>query len=350
MDRTPVDCSRGDRAAIAHADQGTPGRTCPMHYLYSPTSLARAADLRSDTLYVVGGLYGNPLALDALNELIARERGPVSVVFNGDFHWFDHEPALFRAISERVLEHTAIRGNVETELRATDETAGCGCAYPQWIDDVVVERSNAIENALRRTARQFPEFAQRTADLPMNLVAQVGDARIAIVHGDGVSLAGWGFSRRALASVHGVQRAAQWLHAANADVFACTHTCEPVCMRLEDNVDDGRGNGDANSGADRHGVIINNGAAGMPNFRGTRYGVVTRIATQAASMDMPALYGTRIAGIHVEALALRYDHEQWWRKFETLWPPGSPAHLSYGARIRGGGELDLAAVVEDPDS
>jgi len=104
------------------------------------------------------------------------------------------------------------------------------------------------------------------------------------------------------------------------------------------------GNGDADNRAGRHGVIINNGAAGMPNFRDTRHGVITRIATQAASMDMPALYGTRIAGVHVEALALRYDHEQWWRKFETLWPLGSPAHLSYGARIRGGGELDIAAV------
>ena len=290
---------------------------------------------------MVGGLYGNRLALDALAELVARESGPVSVVFNGDFHWFGHDPRLFREISERVLEHTAIRGNVETELSAEDDTAGCGCAYPDWVDDAVVERSNSIENALRHTARQFPMLTQRIAALPMNAVAKVGGACIAIVHGDGVSLAGWGLSRRVLASERGAQRAAQWLHAASADVFACTHTCEPLCMHLSDDAHD-----DLDHGQDlRSGVIINNGAAGMPNFRGTHHGVITRIATQRAGTNIPALYGTQIAGIYVDAVALRYDHQQWWRDFEALWPPGSPAHLSYGTRIRVGGDLHLSQAV-----
>ena len=87
--QTPIGRSLGVHSTISHFDDGAPGRTCPLNYLYSPRSLARAADLRSDTLYVVGGLYGNPLALDALPGLIAQESGPVSVVFNGDFHWFD---------------------------------------------------------------------------------------------------------------------------------------------------------------------------------------------------------------------------------------------------------------------
>ena len=333
---TPAQRLHATQAARADFGDIPPGRSCPLHYLYSPTSLARAADLHSDTLYVVGGLYGNPLALDALQTLIACESGPVRVVFNGDFHWFDHEPALFEQISERVLAHSAIRGNVETELAAENDAAGCGCAYPEWVDNAVVERSNSIATALRHTARRSPRLAQRIANLPMNLVAQVGDARIAIVHGDGVSLAGWGFSRRTLASEHGAQRAAQWLRAANADVFACTHTCEPLCMHLRDD------HSDSDSDAVSRGVIINNGAAGMPNFRGTRHGVITRIATQAARSDMPTLYGTHIAGIHVDALAVHYDHEQWWRTFETLWPPRSAAHLSYGTRIRDGGVIELA--------
>ena len=44
----------------------TPGRTCPPHYGYSPRVFARAADFEADTLYVIGGLYGNVLALDAI--------------------------------------------------------------------------------------------------------------------------------------------------------------------------------------------------------------------------------------------------------------------------------------------
>ena len=49
----------------------TPGRSCPPHYGYSPRVFARAADLQADTLYVVGGLYGNALALDVMLELTA---------------------------------------------------------------------------------------------------------------------------------------------------------------------------------------------------------------------------------------------------------------------------------------
>ncbi|MFT5447881.1 MAG: hypothetical protein ACI9DC_003060 [Gammaproteobacteria bacterium] len=135
-------------------------------------------------------MYGNPLALDALDALLAREARPASVVFNGDFQWFDREPGPFREVSERVFKHRAIRGNVETEFSAVDAAAGCGCAYPDGVGDEVVERSNTLESALRLTARQFPDLAQRIAELPMNLVAQVGNARIAIVHGDGTSLAG----------------------------------------------------------------------------------------------------------------------------------------------------------------
>ena len=96
---------------------------------------------------------------------------------------------------------------------------------------------------------------------------------------------------------------------------------------------------------ERAGVIFNNGAAGMPNFIGTRYGVVTRISTRPAAPDLPVLYGTTTTGVHIEALALHYNHNQWWHRFETMWPPGSAAHLSYGARIRDGGPLDLAHVV-----
>jgi hypothetical protein len=60
-----------------------------------------------------------------------------------------------------------------------------------------------------------------------------------------------------------------------------------------------------------------------------------------------------IAGVHIEALALHYNHLQWWDQFEAMWPSGSVANLSYGARIRDGGHLDITQAVmsaSTPDS
>ena len=72
--------------------------------------------------------------------LFEAERGRKRLVFNGDFHWFDVDPARFARIQQAVLTHTALRGNVETELADPDShsDAGCGCAYPEWVDDGVV--------------------------------------------------------------------------------------------------------------------------------------------------------------------------------------------------------------------
>jgi hypothetical protein len=38
-------------------------------------------------------------------------------VFNGDVHWLDVDPRDFQAISDTVLAHHAIKGNVEAELQ-----------------------------------------------------------------------------------------------------------------------------------------------------------------------------------------------------------------------------------------
>lgn len=311
-----------------------PGRNCPLHYRYAPSSLCRAPELGAETLYVIGGLYGNLPALDALERLAAQEaavsgRAPI-LVFNGDFNWFNTSPVYYERINRRVLAHRATAGNVELEIADPGEDAGCGCAYPRWVDDAVVARSNAILERLRTAAAGHPQVRRALAALPMNMVAQVGNARIAIVHGDARALAGWGFSREALATTSGRRRAADWLARAGAHVFACTHTCEPACARI--------GDGDAS------GVVINNGAAGMPNFRDGLFGVITRIATTPC--PVPArLYGTRVAGVHVDALALHYDAHAWWRDFREQWAPGSAGDLGYGERIRRGTRLALTQVV-----
>ena len=106
------------------------GPSCPLAYRYQPEALAGPAQLEAHTLYVVGGLPGNLAALCAVVERAGREPGgPAAIVCNGDFHWLDVDPEEFEAISETVLARHATKGNVEAEL-ASDEDAGCGCAYP----------------------------------------------------------------------------------------------------------------------------------------------------------------------------------------------------------------------------
>src|SRR4029453_12107350 len=138
------------------------GRSCPLAYRYQPEALAQPAQLEADTLYVVGGLYGNRAALAAVLERAHQETGgPATIVFNGDAHWLDVDPDDFRSIGEMVPTHYAIKGNVEAELASEDETAGCGCAYPDYISDDAVDRSNQIMSRLRATAGRFPELVTR---------------------------------------------------------------------------------------------------------------------------------------------------------------------------------------------
>jgi hypothetical protein len=117
-----------------------PGRACPMSYRYSPRVFDRAPEIEADTLYVIGGLYGNVEALAAIATLAAREPGPVTLAFNGDFHWFDVGDGDFAHVTREVLRHPALRGNVETEIAGEDSGVGCGCAYPADVGDAEVAR------------------------------------------------------------------------------------------------------------------------------------------------------------------------------------------------------------------
>lgn len=305
----------------------TPGRSCPLHYRYRPSDLARTPDLAADTLYIVGGLYGNLPALEALLELAAEEAGPVALVFNGDFNWFNVDAEGFRAVNREVLSHVALRGNVETEIAGADAAAGCGCAYPEWVGDAEVERSNRIIERLRGAALQHPEIRGQLAALPMHLVAEVGGVRIAVVHGDAGSLAGWDFSQEALAGAAHRRTVAAQFETAQARIIASSHTCLPVALDFDT--------------AQGRCVLVNNGAAGMPNFRATHYGVITRIATRRADHVLP-LYGTRLGAVRIEALPVRYDQPRWQREFLANWPEGSAAHVSYYQRITTGPAYDMA--------
>jgi hypothetical protein len=310
---------------------GGAGRMCPADYRYAPDVFCRAPDFNTDILYVVGGLYGNVQALDALERLVTAEEGPFTIVFNGDFHWFDADPDWFAEIETRVGTLSALRGNVETETARTDDIgAGCGCAYPASVDDGLVQRSNAILRDLRAVAADDAAVPARLAALPMHYVVGMGDIRVGIVHGDAYSLAGWRFAQDALDTPDIGRQLAALKSASNIDIFASTHTCLAALRHFRT--------------PHKALTIINNGAAGMPNFRNSRFGVVTRIATRP-SPHRP-LYGLRHGDIHVDALPLAYDHEAFLSRFLRRWPPGSPAHTSYFRRIMQGPDYDIAIAGE----
>jgi hypothetical protein len=298
---------------------GHAGRVCPADYRYPPSVFDRGPEITADVLYVVGGLYGNLAALAEI-ERLATDEG-AQIVFNGDVHWFDAEPDWFAEIERRVAGHPALRGNVETEIaRAHDVGAGCGCAYPASVGEDVVRRSNEILIELRRAAATLPGATARLAALPMHLVAEVGGLRIGIVHGDASALAGWSFAHDALDAPEAAETLEAVRRAAQVDVFASTHTCLAALR-------------DFALGAGRL-TVINNGAAGMPNFSGSGFGLVSRIAT-TPSPHRP-LYGMVRNGVHIDAIALPYDGDVFLDRFLARWPRGSAAHASYFQRITAG--------------
>jgi len=318
-----------------------PGRSCPLHYRYAPRVFASPAapDLTElDVLYVVGGLYGNELALERTLDLFEQERGRKRLVFNGDFHWFDVDPAVFDRVQRGVSAHTALRGNVETELSAASPAdavdAGCGCAYPAWVGDEVVHRSNRILGRLRGAATD----AQRTtlSRLPMWLRADVGGQRLGIVHGDAQSLAGWGFAQEHLRDAQHRAEVRGWVEHAEVHAFVCTHTCLPVFQSLP------------STGPRRPALserwIFNNGAAGMPNFSADPSGLLVRVAL-SPYQGKQRRFGVRLGEIHVEGIAIDFDASAWREQFVRQWPKGSDAHASYFDRIMQGPAYSLHDVV-----
>ncbi len=296
------------------AEDLIPGRTCPLRYRYGARAIAPAPARRANTLYVIGGLYGNVPALDVIEAMARGERA--TLCFNGDFNWFDVADEHFVALNQRVLAYHAIVGNVEAEFDSPTDDAGCGCAYPDNVDASVVERSNVIHKTLKATAQRHPALLRRIAALPMVARYQVGDCRVGVVHGDADSLAGWGFDAAALADPSQRAALAQSAAAAEVDVFASTHTCLPALCELD------------------RAWIANNGAAGMPNFASELYGLVTRIATTPSPHEV--VHEVRAGGVFVALLPVRYDTARWEAQFLAQWPAGSPAWTSYHQRIARG--------------
>jgi hypothetical protein len=317
-----------------------PGRSCPLAYRYRPEDLAGPAAFAAATLYVAGGLYGNTSALDAILQRAAAEPSPPQLVFNGDFHYLDAHSAAFRQIAAGVLDHRATLGNVEYALTAGDSQLGCGCDYPAYIPDSVVTDSNAVVDRLRATAASFPAHLAKLAELPRYLTATVGAHRVAIVHGDPESLAGWKLALEAIEPADQLARArtgwtgtptsaddiADWCARADVEVICATHTGLPYAQDLQ-----------------RHGaryLVANNGCAGLPNFTARRHGVITRLSI-SPTVPTDSLYGTTLAGLRFDALPVHYDTGRWSTEFLDAWPPGTPGHRGYHSRITDGTWLPL---------
>jgi hypothetical protein len=318
-----------------HVDEGQllmteqAGRSCPIAYRYGAAALARSPAKAAQTVYVVGGLYGNLQALAQVEAMAAAEPGPVTLVFNGDFNWFNRDDASFRAINQAVLKHDAILGNVEFEFGAEDSEAGCGCAYPEGVAQGLVDRSNRIHKQLSVTARRHPDLVAQLMALPLFVRYRVGSRTVAVVHGDADSLAGWLFDAHEIDQPKNQLRLSQIFTEAEVDIFASTHTCLPVLRQI--------------ALLRGQGVVVNNGAAGMPNFHGQTSGLLTRIGITPS--PHAALYGLETGGVFVDTLAINYDQTSWRQDFLANWPEGSDAFVSYFSRIENGPTYTVAQAL-----
>ena len=172
------------------------------------------------------------------------------------------------------------------------------------------------------------------AALPMWARVDVGEFRLAVVHGDAESLAGWGFAQEHLQHAAHRERVRRWFEQAQVDAFACSHTCLPVFHPLP------------MAGRAQAALVLNNGATGMPNFRGDNAGLFTRIAlTPFAGAAAQRRHGLRAGAVHIDALAVDSASAAWRAQFLRQWPPGSDAHDSYWQRICEGPHFEPAQAL-----
>ena len=303
------------------------GRACPVDYHLDESVFIDDPQVSCEVLYVVGGLYGNPFALDAIEAMVAGEPTAPLVVFNGDIHWFDKNADNFMNIERRIDRPNWIPlvGNVEAELRReTDIGVGCGCAYPSCTSDASVSRSNRIHRMLLAAVHEHPECRELLVGRPAAMTVDVAGVKVGITHGDEKLIGGWDCSRDSLQDPLRQDELARFMKEAGIEVFATTHTCAAVAVELE------------------CGLMINNGAAGLPNFEGQHFGIITRIATTPAA---ESLFGACRGGLYVDAVPVRYDHDAYLAWFDELWEPLSPAAVSYRGRIVNGDPSRIAEAL-----
>ena len=310
------------------------GRSCPLAYRYQPEALAQPAQLEADTLYVVGGLYGNPAALAGRARAgRAGARRPGHDRVQRRLPLAGRRPRGLPGDQRDGPGPPRHQGQRRGRARLRGRDAGCGCAYPDYVDDDVVDRSNQIITRLRATARRFPELVGRLGELPRLPHRQRGRAtgrdrprgsrvagRLAAgPGGDGARRPGGPPPGRLAWPADHHRRAAGLVRPGRGRRLR-QHPHRPAlrpgrCRRRP---------------ADR--LVVNNGSAGLPDFADTTYGVITRLSSDPRP-PADSLYGTTSAALRCDALPVRFDLDAWTARFLAQWPPGSPGHRAYFGRI-----------------
>ena len=336
-------------------------------------------------------------------------------------------PAGFEARGGGKISFLATAGNIELAIAGgAAGTAGCGCDYPAYVSqdivrrsDLIVERLGELADKCSKSDAEGAEIVRTLASLPLFETLEVAGRRIGIIHGDPQMLSGWSFGVELMTPPDESLRASlgcadtaptpislihRWFAEAQVDIFACTHTCLPFAQRFRgaggagwyghtgeaDGIEEGsrasQGHGapaaqkqcEAEAAAVEEesiasgdwksdGVIFNNGSAGMANFAGRRWGLITRISADlqlppASIYGSPAsIYGCVLpagarsaapggvreekgaqgrlgdgAGsvergsrkgrdVRIDAVKVEFDNQAFEERFVALWPPGSPA-------------------------
>lgn len=302
---------------------------CPLSYKISLKDIAKQNSVAESTVYIIGGLYGNVAALDEILTLAKQEESTPALIFNGDFNWFNRCHKDFNYINNTVLQYTALKGNIETELSA-ENSDGCGCFYPDWVDKNTIKLSDEIIKELRKEFFNEHNILLELSKLPSFYKININGSKILIVHGTPEHLSGWDLSYEAMPKIGKSNHILDtWFTQLDIDIIACTHTCLPFLQNFQIN--------------NKEKIIINNGSAGMPNFsmldRSDLCGVITRIST--APTLHKALYGTYTHGVYIDAIPVAYD-QSWVKHFCTMWEVNSPAYKSYYKRISTGTNHSLA--------
>lgn len=297
------------------------GRTCPIDYRIEENAFERVRHEEA-AVYIIGGLYGNITALKQIKKMAREEEERTSIrptlIFNGDYHWFDADIRLFEEVEALTAGDIRLLGNVEKELsRKTDMGAGCGCAYPPSTDDAAVERSNQIHKRLKGMLRERDDLKEAFAQREPIDVVRVGEAKIGVTHGDERSLAGWGFSGESMEKAERQEEIRDFMEAYEIDCMATTHTCAQAVFDMGNR------------------LVLNNGSAGMSSLAGKSSGIFTRIAL-TPSPDV--LYSKKIKGVYMELLEVAFDKEEYIKVFDSVWEKGSPAEVSYRERLYRGVE------------
>ena len=242
------------------------------------------------------------------------------LIFNGDFHWLNKKKEEFIAVQEFINKHIAIKGNIEDSLSNPKNFNNCNCDYPDYFPPEETIYSNEIFSQLKKTYLLCDEYKNDLNKLDTHFYISIKNGpNVFVTHGDLLSLNGWSFSSQSIREVK-KEDFLNFFNLVNADVIVSSHTCLPVfCNAIHRN------------GEEK--LLLNNGAAGMPNFRNKEFGIIIRISSTEFP-DEKVLYRKRIKNYFFEAIKLEYANENFVKDFLSNWPFKSPGYKAYFDRIR----------------